>query len=55
MTPAEHAAPLHWIEVDGAVESGVTVKETGFELRPALFCAVMLFGSAGSVGEPVWL
>ena len=53
--PAEQAAPLHWIELEGRLESGVTVKETGFELRPALFWAVTLFGSAGSVGLPVWL
>ena len=39
----------------GPVESGVTVKETLLELRPAPFVAKTLFGSAGSVGAPVWL
>ena len=39
----------------GPVESGVTVKGTLLELRPAPFVANTLFGSAGSVGAPVWL
>ena len=53
--PAEQAPPLHWIALAGRLESGVTVNELAFELSPALFCAVTLFGSAGSVGLPVWL
>ena len=40
---------------EGPVESGVTVKETLFELRPAPFVAKTLFGSLGSAGAPVWL
>ena len=46
--PAEQAAPSQAIELAGAEESGVTVNELAFELRPALFCALMSFGSAGS-------
>src|SRR6187551_1216391 len=49
-----HEPPLHAIELDGAVESGVTVKLV-VAVRPALLVATTLFGSDGSVGEPVWL
>ena len=48
--PAEQAPPLHWIALEGRLASGVTVNEVAFELDPALFCAVTLLGSAGSVG-----
>ena len=40
---------------EGAVESGVTVKETLFELSPAPFVTNTLFGSPGLEGLPVWL
>ena len=40
---------------EGDVESGVTVKERSFELRPAPFVECTLFGSPGLDGLPVWL
>jgi len=46
------------IEADipvGGFGSGVTVKETALDEFDALFVEVTLFGSAGSVGAPVWL
>src|SRR5437660_9943927 len=45
--------PVQAIEVIGAAPSAVTVNELGFELSPAPFVAVMLFGSAGSTALPV--
>ena len=39
----------------GAFGSGVTVNETALDTFDALFVAVTLLGSAGSVGAPVWL
>ena len=47
--PVEHAPPLQLAVVVGAVESAVTVKLVGLDVRFALFVAVTLFGSAGSV------
>ena len=40
--------PLQKIELVGAEPSPVTVNEVGLDVRPALFVAVTLFGSAGS-------
>src|SRR5207247_5839609 len=53
--PAEQAAPSQAIELAGATPSGSAVKLVGGETRPALLVAVTSFGSAGSLGEPVWL
>ncbi len=53
--PPAQEPPSHWIEVVGAVASGVTVKLVAPDVRPAPFVAVTSFGSAGSVGEPEWL
>src|SRR5438270_602408 len=40
--PLEQPAPLHWIDVLGAVPSAVTVNELAVELRPALLVALTL-------------
>ena len=53
--PAEQAPPLQAIELTGAVPSAVTVNEPGLEVSPALFVAVVLFGSAGSTAAFVKL
>jgi hypothetical protein len=45
--------PSQLIVVVGAVVSAVTVKLVGAEVRPALFVAVTLLGSAGSVAPVV--
>ena len=49
--PAEQAAPLHWMLVLGPLPSAVTVNEVALEVRPALFVAVTLLGSLGSLAE----
>jgi hypothetical protein len=60
--PLAQAPPSHWMLVLGAVPSAVTVNDVALEVRPALFAAVTLLGSAGSAAElklyvsalPVW-